>query len=160
MTQDGSDPLQDVDPWSVQNSKGRTRPAEPAARTLACFVPPGLGAISSIVPKESPKEQSSEGRQEQPPLVEQPGVQARLSRDELVKGMDLIQGLLDEQMAESEKREQALELARAAGVPWRRNDIPPPEAVHPRPPRHKSTFSFDWCDCGDGECKPDGERGF
>ena len=155
MTQDGCDPLQEADPWCVQNSKGRTRPAEPEARTLAHFMPPGL-PLGSIVPKESPKGESSE----QPPLVEQPGVQA-MSRDELEKGLDLIQGLLDEQMAESEKRERALQFAKDANVPWLpkppRNDFP----ARRSPSRHLNRLSrvAKWCDCGGDSCS-EGETGF
>ena len=145
MTQDGYDPLQEADPWCVQNSKGRTRPAGSEARTLAHFMPPGL---SSIVPKEPP----SNATQEQPPLVEQPGAKA-LSRAELEKGMDLIQGLLDEQTADCEKRAQALELAKAASVPW----LPPPRNDFPEKrtaSRHLNRFSrvAEWCNCDDGNC--------
>ena len=105
---------------------------------------------TSVVSKEKPSEQ--------PKLVEQPGAGA-LSRDELVKGLDLIQGLLDEQMAESEKREQALELAKAACVPWLPkppvNDFPVRKHLNKRSRRAK------WCSCEDGDCESSGgESGF
>ena len=152
MTQDGSDPLQEVDPWCVQNSKGRTRPVH-EAKTLACFMPPGL---SSIVPKESPSKES----QEQQPAIEQPGAKT-LSREELEKGLDLIQDLLDEQKTDDEKRAEAKELAIAAAVPWMkppRNDFP-----RERPQRHlhrRSRFAK-WCECESDDCgKSDGESGF
>ena len=161
MTQDGKDNVYEADPWSIRNSKGRVRPEVPEARTLAHFMPPGL---SSIVPKESPampKESPSESPQEQPPLVEQSRIQSRLSRAELEKGLDLITELLDEQTVDEEKRERALELAEAAGVPWRtkRGDLP---GIRRPRMRHKNRFCFDWCDCSDGEnCpKPGGESGF
>ena len=158
MTQDGKDPLQEADPWCVQNSKGRTRPAGPEARTLAHFMPPGLGCLSSI--EEEPKESPKGELREQPPLVEQPAAKT-LSREELEKGLDLIQGLLDEQMTESEKRQRAHDLAVAARVPW----LPPPRNdVSARPKsRHLNRFSrvARWCDCSDNDCSQSGgETGF
>ena len=154
MTQDGKDPLQESDPWFVQDSKGRTRPEEPSTRTLAHFMPPGLGTLSSIT-----KVLPSKEPQEQPELVEQPGDQA-LSRDELEKGLDLIQDLLDKQMAESEKRERAVKMAVDASVPWLRpprNDFPERSTS-----RHLNRFSriAKWCDCSDGECNSEGKTGF
>ena len=155
--------MQESDPWCVQDSKGRVRPAkpEPSGRTLACFLPPGLG-LSAIAPKESPTERISEVPKEkpseQPELVEQPGAGA-LSRDELEKGLDLIQGLLDEQMAESEKRERALELAKAACVPW----LPkPPENDFPvRRHLSKRSRRARWCSCDGADCEGSGdETGF
>lgn len=140
------DPLQESDPWCVQNAKGRVRPEGPSARTLQCFLPPGL---SSIGPAEPPDTKPVEPP---PKPVEPPRSQA-LSRKELEEGLDLIQDLLDEQMSESEKRENALKLAEAARVPWlrdrrqNRNDVP----------RHMNRFSIGkWCDCSDGSsCSPD-----
>ena len=133
MTQDGSDPLHECDPWCVQNSKGRSRPAAPEAKTLAHFMPPGLGALSSI--------------------EEKPSGAIALSNEELEKGMDLIQNLLDDRLTDSEKRERAKDMAVAAKVPW----LPkPPEApASARPARkHLNRFSriAKWCDCSDDEC--------
>ena len=105
---------------------------------------------TSVVSEEEPSEQ--------PKLVEQPGAGA-LSRDELEKGLDLIQGLLDERMAESEKRERALGMAKAACVPWLpkppKNDFPVRKHLNKRSRRAV------WCSCGGSDCESSGgETGF
>ena len=114
----------------VQDSKGRVRPTP---RTLAQFMPPGLASITEDGP---------------------------MSRAELEKGLDLIQGLLDDKLTDHEKREQAGALAAAASVPW--CPPAPPAAVAPRPRRHlnrRSRFA-QWCDCNDSNCSPEGNMGF
>ena len=100
-------------------------------------MPPGLGSIEPAGPSgELPQAQS-------------------MTRQELEKGLDLIQDLLDEQMSDAEKRVRAAEAAVEASVPWlpeesrrqKRNDRP----------RHMNRFSIGrWCDCSDGSsCSPD-----
>ena len=125
---------------------------------MSCFLPPGFG-LGAIAPKEP-----LPGVPEEMP-VEQPKDQA-MTRAELEKGLDLIQGLLDEQMAESEKREQAVKLAVAASVPW----LPQPPRnegfpAKPRRARHlnKKSRIVKWCCCSDECCESDkseGEKSF
>ena len=94
--------------------------------------------------------------------IEQPKDQA-MTRVELEKGLDLIQGLLDKQMTESEKREQAVKLAVAASVPWLPQ--PPRNEGFPakqRQARHlnKKSHIVKWCNCVDGCCESEGETSF
>ena len=113
-------------------------------------MPPGLG-LSSIAPKESPSGVPEEKPSEQPMPPEPSGSQA-LTREELERGMDLMQALLDDRLTDEEKRQRAQELSAAAGVPWRkkRND----SRGLLNAPRHKNKFGFSWCDCCDGESCP------
>ena len=93
--------MMDNDPWLIQSSKGRARPSPV---TLGDFTTQ-LPGLSQIEPKVAPP----------PPVPAQP-----LSREELVRGMDLIQDLLDKQTDEETKRAEASQLAALASVPWRR----------------------------------------
>ena len=138
----------------VQDAKGRTRiqgagGSQPQPRQLSVFMPAGF---SSIVPKEKLS----------PVPEECPGAKA-LSRQELEDGMDLIQGLLDEQTAESEKREQAEAMAKAARVPWLAPEVPRND--FPRKPRAKhmnrKSLVSKWCFCDGDSCNgSDGDVDF
>ena len=111
------DPLQDSDPWMVQDSKGRVKP-EPQPRQLGAFFPPGFG-LSQIEPSsDSPKNE----------IVSFGGPFER----EFAQ----IQETLEESLSENDKRELALERATSAGVPWLRHrksgaSIPVPDDSTP-----------------------------
>ncbi len=93
----------DNDPWLIQSSKGRTRPAPVTLGDYSAHLP----GLSQIEPKVAPA----------PPPPPVP-VQS-MSRQELERGMDLIQGILDKTTDDDSKRAEAERLAATARVPWR-----------------------------------------
>ena len=94
------------DPWLCYTAKGRTQPASVSPSALSVFPPPGI--IAQIEPT------AAEGVPEVPQKPEP------VTRDEIEKGFQEIETLLEANFSESTMRDAALELAAVANVPWNR----------------------------------------
>ena len=98
------------DPWLCYTAKGRTQPAPVSPSALSVFPPPGISQIEPTAAEGVPR-----GTPEVPQKPEP------ITREEIEKGFEEIETLLESNFSENTLREAATDLATSANVPWNRS---------------------------------------